>query len=84
MPPQKADVEGGGKFSNRADDFITIHRYLQHTTDFNQTHIHIRKIKDTQTGGRPTTIDDPVRLQVKKGYFGFFDMEGKSPILSLR
>jgi len=83
MPPQKADVEGGGKFSNRADDFITIHRYLQHTTDFNQTHIHIRKIKDTQTGGRPTTIDDPVKLQVQKGYFGFFDMDGKSPILSL-
>jgi len=83
MPPQKADVEGGGKFSNRADDFITIHRYSQHTTDFNQTHIHIRKIKDTQTGGRPTTIDDPVRLQVKKGYFGFFDMDGYSPILSL-
>ena len=82
MPPQKADVEGGGKFANRADDFITIHRYSQHTTDFNQTHIHIRKIKDTQTGGRPTTIDDPVRLQVKKGYFGFFDMDGYSPILS--
>lgn len=83
MPPQKADVEGGGKFSNRADDFITIHRYSQHTTDFNQTHIHIRKIKDTQTGGRVTTIDDPVRLQVRKGYFGFFDMDNFSPILSL-
>jgi len=83
MPPQKADVEGGGKFSNRADDFITVHRYSQHTTDFNQTHIHIRKIKDTETGGRPTTIDDPIRLRVQKGYFGFFDMDGRSPILSL-
>lgn len=81
MPPEKADTEGGGKFSNRADDFITFHRYSQHPTDFNITHIHIRKIKDTQTGGRPTPKDDPVKLRMVKGYFGFFDMEGKSPII---
>jgi len=82
MPPEKADTEGGGKFANRADDFITFHRYSQHPTDFNITHIHVRKIKDTQTGGRPTPKDEPVKLQMIKGYFGFFDQNGNSPLIS--
>ena len=33
MPPFASDVEGGGKFINRSDSFITIHRYTQHETD---------------------------------------------------
>lgn len=82
MPPEKADTEGGGKFSNRADDFITFHRYSQHPHDFNVTHIHVRKIKDTQTGGRPTPKDEPVKLKMIKGYFGFFDENGMSPLVS--
>lgn len=82
MPPEKADTEGGGKFSNRADDFITFHRYTQHPTDFNVTHIHVRKIKDTQTGGKPTPKDEPVKLKMLKGYMGFFDEDGSSPIVN--
>lgn len=84
MPPQKADVEGGGKFSNRADDFITVHRYLNHPTQSNVTHLHIRKIKDTQTGGRPTIVDDPVVLKAIKGYFGLFDENGNSPLIKTK
>jgi len=83
MPPQKADVEGGGKFANRADDFITIHRYTNHPTENNFTHFHVRKIKDTQTGGRPTIVDDPVKLRTMKGYFGLFDEEGNSPLVNV-
>ena len=25
--------------------------------------MHIRKVKDTDTGGRPTSLDDPVKLK---------------------
>jgi hypothetical protein len=82
MPPQKADVEGGGKFANRADDFLTIHRYTNHPTESHVTHIHVRKVKDNQTGGRPTIVDDPVKLKTIKGYFGLFDEEGRSPIIN--
>jgi replicative DNA helicase len=82
MPPQKADVEGGGKFANRADDFLTIHRYLNHPTESTSTHIHVRKIKDVQTGGRPTVMDEPVKLRMVKGYFGLFDENGESPLVS--
>lgn len=83
MPPQKADVEGGGKFANRADDFLTIHRYTGHPTESNITHIHVRKIKDTQTGGRPTIVDEPVKLRTVKGYFGLFAPDGTSPIFNI-
>ncbi len=83
MPPEKADVEGGGKFANRADDFLTIHRYNQHPTEFNVTQIHVRKIKMTQTGGRPTSKDEPIKLRIPKGYFTFCDMDGFSPIVDM-
>lgn len=82
MPPEKADVEGGGKFANRADDFLTIHRYNQHKTEFNITQVHVRKIKVTQTGGRPTAKDEPVKLIIPKGYMTFFDEKTKtSPLI---
>lgn len=72
MPPNKADTEGGGKFANRADDFITIHRHTQHPTEFNVTQIHVRKIKETETGGRPTLRDEPVLIKMEKGKIGFY------------
>lgn len=75
MPPNKADTEGGGKFANRADDFITIHRHTQHPTEFNVTQIHVRKIKETETGGRPTLRDEPVKIQMVKGKYGFFPVQ---------
>lgn len=82
MPPEKADTEGGGKFANRADDFITFHRYLQHPSEFNVTHIHVRKIKYTQTGGKATPKDEPVKLKMIKGHFGFFDEGGRNPLIN--
>lgn len=81
MPPEKADVEGGGKFANRADDFLTIHRYNQHPDEFNITQVHVRKIKVTQTGGRPTPKDSPVKLMIPKGLFTFTDVNGNGPIV---
>lgn len=81
MAPNKADTEGGGKFSNRADDFITIHRYTQHASDYNLTEIHVRKIKETETGGRPTLKDDPIKFKMEKGIYGFFNPEnGYNPL----
>jgi hypothetical protein len=71
VAPQKADTEGGGKVSNKADEFLTIHRLTQHPTDWNITEIHVRKIKDTDTGGRVTGIDEPVKLEMYKGGCGF-------------
>lgn len=54
MPPLKSDIEGGKAFANKADDFIIIHRLTGHDTMWNQTMIDVVKVKDTDTGGKPT------------------------------
>ncbi len=79
-PPMKAHTEGGGKFSNKADDFWTIHRIVDHPTDWNITDIHVRKIKETETGGKPTTKDQPVQLRAKPYVTGFETLEGFDPV----
>jgi len=79
IPPMASDVEGGGKFVNRADDFIVIHRYIQHPSDWMYSHLHVRKIKEIDTGGRPTPLDDPIRLASIINNVGF-TIEGKNLI----
>jgi len=71
--PYAEDTEGGGKFVNRADCFITIHRKVQHP-DHSQrriTEFHVRKVRDVETGGQPTGLDDPVRLEMNTSRTGF-------------
>ena len=79
IPPLASDVEGGGKFVNRADDFIVIHRYTQHPTDWMNNYIHIRKVKDNDTGGRPTPIDKPIMMKSIKNNVGF-EINGKKTL----
>ena len=79
IPPLASDVEGGGKFVNRADDFLVIHRYTQHPTDWIQTHLHIRKVKEVETGGRPTPIDNPIVMNSIPNNVGF-EIGGKKII----
>jgi hypothetical protein len=77
VPPTAADIEGGGKWVNRADDFVSIHRYTQHPNIWMYTHIHVKKIKETETGGKPTFLDSPVMC---KKYYNSFQVEGIDPI----
>ena len=80
MPPKKADTEGGGKFSNRADDFITLHRLTQHPSEFMNTQIHVRKIKESETGGKPTDLEKPFILKMVIGGYGFETQTGQNPV----
>ena len=82
VAPQKADTEGGGKVGNKTDDFLTIHRVTQHPTEWMVTELHVRKIKDTDTGGRVTPIDSPVKLEMYKNGCAFLERleMGGSPI----
>jgi hypothetical protein len=79
--PKKADTEGGAKFGNKADDFLTIHRDVADPIQWIWTQIHVRKIKETETGGRVTPYDSPVLLRACKGLTGFETAEGFNPIL---
>lgn len=70
MFPFKDDIEGGKPFSNKADDFIIIHRFNGHETLRFTTLVEVKKIKDTDTGGRQTLNEQPIFFDYNFG-FGF-------------
>ena len=71
IPPMASDVEGGGKFVNRCDNMMSIHRYVASPSDWMYTHIHIKKVKNIDTGGRPTPLDNPIKLKSILNNVGF-------------
>lgn len=77
VAPRKEDTEQGGKVANKADDFLTIHRITQHPTDWMITEVHVRKIKDTETGGRPTSLDIPVKFERYKGGYAYVEFDSE-------
>jgi hypothetical protein len=66
-PPMKSHVEGGKPFTNRADDIIVLHRLTQHRDMKFYTMINIEKIRDTDTGGKQTNLDEPVLCEYNFG-----------------
>ena len=73
VAPYAEDTEGGGKFVNRCDCFLTIHRKVQ-AADHNirkLSELHVRKIRETETGGSPTPLDDPYKLVMNLSHTGF-------------
>jgi len=63
MPPEAADIEGGGKFVNRVTgSFIVIHRYIYHEDEWKFTRVEVKKVKDAETGGIPTKYEEPVEF----------------------
>jgi len=67
MPPNMSDAEGGGKWGNRADDFLVIHRYPAHEAHWMFTEIHVKKVKETETGGMPTFAENPIYFKLEYG-----------------
>jgi len=63
LPLAMSDVEGGNVYGNRTDDFYTIHRLTQHDKRWIYTELHCKKIKDHDTGTKPTGYDTPLYLQ---------------------
>lgn len=71
IAPWGSDAEGGGKHINRSDAFLVCHRFTQHSTDWMYSMIHVRKIKDIDINGRPTSIDSPIRMRSVINNVGF-------------
>jgi len=76
MPLGLASVEGGGKWSNRADDVISCHRYTSSESDWMFSHLHVLKVKETETGGRCTPYEQPIKLRMSINNVGF-EFQGK-------
>ena len=64
---------------NRSDDFLTFHRKVQAQDPIDKRTIefHVRKIRETETGSQPTSLDDPIRFQMNMHNTGFVDPYGK-------
>ena len=73
VAPFAEDTEGGGKFVNRADCFLTIHRKVQapdpHTRSM--TELHVRKVREVETGGQPTPLEEPIKFTINLSHTGF-------------
>ena len=81
-PPMAAYVEGGKSFLNRCDDFITIHRLTKHESMKYVTLVSVDKIKDRDTGGEQTLLDDYIFCDFNSGLG--FELYGINPLNKLR
>lgn len=78
VAPFAEDTEGGGLFVNRADSFATFHRKIQaqephvrRTMEFHQ-----RKVREVETGGRPTPFLEPLYFEMNSTMTAFY-MNGR-------
>jgi len=65
--PLKDHIEGGKSFTNRCDDMIIIHRLIKHDVMKYVTWVSTEKIKDIDTGGKHTGLNDPVYCEYNYG-----------------
>ena len=79
--PIAADIEFGAMWQNRCDNSITVHRVINHPTEWNVTEIHVRKIKSKFTGGDITS--EPVKLRRNKDCY-YEDAMGRTVIPPLK
>ena len=73
VAPWGSDTEGGGKFMNRADSFGTFHRKVQSNDGAVRRimEFHVRKVRETETGGGPTMADSPVHFHMNASMSGY-------------
>jgi energy-coupling factor transporter ATP-binding protein EcfA2 len=71
--PMDSDVEGGGKFPNKADNTIVLHRQISSMLDGEKfiTEIHVRKVRNQEFGGEPTPYSSPLRFKYRVDRTGF-------------
>lgn len=79
MAPYAEDTEGGGLFVNRADNFLTFHRKIQHDDpEVRRTmEFHVRKIREVETGGGPTPLQNPIMFKMNTSNTGFYCLNGE-------
>jgi hypothetical protein len=82
VAPTASMTEGGGKFVNRADCFLTFHRRVASPDyDTRKTmEFHVRKIRETETGGQPTVWDQPFLFKMNESNTGFSTFTPQGPL----
>lgn len=66
VAPYAEDSEGGSLFLNRCDMFLTFHRKVQHEDEYvrRTMELHVRKMREQESGGRPTASDSPILFEM--------------------
>ena len=84
VAPFAEQTEGGGKFVNRCDCFLTFHRKIQHPDHSvrKTTELHVRKVRETETGGQPTAFDSPFELVMNASMTGYFCPVGATKLFT--
>jgi hypothetical protein len=79
IAPFAEQTEGGGKFVNRCDNFLTFHRKIQHPEPHMRKtmEFHVRKIRETETGGSPTSYNEPLMFEMNASKTGFTNALGR-------
>lgn len=75
--PYAADIEYGSMWQNRCDNSITLHRRINHPSEWMITEVHVRKIKAKYSGGNITK--EPIRL-IRNSNCTFQDIFGVNPL----
>lgn len=83
QPLGMASVEGGSKWGNRCNQMYCIHRFTSHEKEWMYSHIHVLKVKETETGGRCTPFEQPIKLRMARNNVGF-EFLGKDLLHSKR
>lgn len=78
--PWKSGLDGGQMKSNKTDDFIMIHRLVNHPNKWNVTEIHVMKVKSRETGGDITPKDDPFYLVMNPDMCGYHQFNALDPV----
>lgn len=81
-PPLRSHIEGGKSFLNRTDDMFIVHRMPGHKTMRYFTMILIEKIKDKETGGQITPLNEPILCDWNHGLG--FKINGIDPLQNYR
>ena len=66
-PPLKSHIEGGKAWLNRSDDVFVVHRLCSHPTMKYETMVSTEKIKDNETGGSLTELNQPLLFSFNSG-----------------
>lgn len=79
IAPFAEQTEGGGKFVNRCDSFLTFHRKIQHPEPHMRRtmEFHCRKERETETGGEPTPYNSPLMFEMNSSKTGFTNALGR-------
>jgi hypothetical protein len=81
--PKKGDTEGGTKFASKAFDFLTFHRHVDDPAEYRKMEIYVRKVKETETGGRVSPFTTPIILEMVNSV-SYVDVNGRDAVKEWR